>query len=104
MKTAGPRLRTVDGRRVKPPEKTADQHYLTQDHRQWRAEVLRRAMFCCQWPGCAETAFTCRLYADHIVELKDGGDPLDPANGQALCPTHHGVKTMAERARRAGIA
>ena len=40
------------------------------------------------------------LYADHIVELIDGGAPFDPANVQALCPKHHGIKTKAEASRR----
>jgi hypothetical protein len=41
-----------------------------------------------------------RLYADHIIERRDCGDPLDPKNGQALCPPHHQKKTAAERAKR----
>lgn len=101
---AKPRIAARDGRRVKPKEKQADAHYLTAEHRAWREEVLKRAMFCCQHPGCVETAFTCTLIADHIVEIKDGGAPLDPENGQALCLPHHNVKTIAERARRAGVA
>lgn len=41
-----------------------------------------------------------RLFADHIVELKDGGAPFDVANGQALCGAHHTLKTAAERQKR----
>ena len=40
------------------------------------------------------------LYVDHIIELEDGGAPFDPANVQALCPKHHGIKTKAQAARR----
>ncbi|WP_020187806.1 HNH endonuclease signature motif containing protein [Methylopila sp. 73B] len=101
MKLAGYRLKTAEGRRLKPAPKTAAEHYQTPEHRAWRAEVLRRAMFCCQHPGCTATAYTARLFADHIVELKDGGAALDPENGQALCGKHHTVKTMRERAKRA---
>ena len=39
-----------------------------------------------------------RTFADHIRERKDGGDPLDPANGQCLCGQHHTLKTVAARA------
>lgn len=101
MKTAGSRLKATDGRRLGVGPKVADAHYGTAEHRAWRAEVLRRAMFCCQHPGCTATVYTTRLYADHIVELKDGGDPLDPENGQALCGAHHTRKTIAERVKRA---
>lgn len=41
-----------------------------------------------------------RLYADHIIEIEDGGAKLDPGNGQALCHAHHEAKTAAARAAR----
>ncbi len=85
-------------RTARPPEKEADPHYLRPEHRAWREEVLRRAGWRCQHPGCGRA--DCRLFADHIIELRDGGDPLDPANGQALCGSHHTLKTAAERAKR----
>jgi hypothetical protein len=44
-----------------------------------------------------------RLYADHIVEIQDGGAILDPANGQMLCAKHHKIKTDAARAKRLGL-
>lgn len=37
---------------------------------------------------------------DHIVEIKDGGDQLDPDNLQALCQICHNKKTAAERRSR----
>jgi hypothetical protein len=33
------------------------------------------------------------VYADHIVELRDGGSLTDPSNGQCLCRSHHEIKT-----------
>ncbi|MDR6284584.1 putative urease superfamily metal-dependent hydrolase [Methylopila jiangsuensis] len=102
LRLAAKRLTTRDGRKVTIGPKEADAHYRTQEHQAWRAKVLERAMFCCQHPGCTATVHTARLYADHIVELKDGGAPLDVENGQALCGLHHTRKTIAERARRAG--
>jgi 5-methylcytosine-specific restriction enzyme A len=41
-----------------------------------------------------------RLIADHRVELKDGGAPLDPRNIMLRCGACHTRKTMVERARR----
>jgi 5-methylcytosine-specific restriction enzyme A len=34
-----------------------------------------------------------RIFGDHIIELKDGGAPLDPSNIMLLCPTCHARKT-----------
>lgn len=41
-----------------------------------------------------------RLFHDHVVELRDGGAPLDPANILQRCGSCHTRKTAAERARR----
>ena len=41
-----------------------------------------------------------RLYADHIIEIKDGGSLLDINNGQALCASHHESQTVAARIQR----
>ncbi|MHC2016331.1 HNH endonuclease signature motif containing protein [Methylobacterium sp. CM6247] len=104
LTTLKPRLGTLDTRTAIPTPKVADAELLTPEHAAWRQEVLKRAGWKCQWPGCAAHGRRggVRLYADHIVERRDGGDPLDPRNGQALCPPHHGRKTAAERARRMG--
>jgi 5-methylcytosine-specific restriction protein A len=34
------------------------------------------------------------MYADHVVELKEGGSLLDLRNGQCLCGAHHQIKTV----------
>ncbi|MFT8245209.1 HNH endonuclease signature motif containing protein [Roseomonas sp. BN140053] len=95
-----PRLTAIDTRTAQPAPKVADPHYATPEHQAWRAAVIRRAGGMCQAPGCGRTGV--RLFADHVRELRDGGDPLDPANGQALCGAHHTAKTASERARRQG--
>jgi 5-methylcytosine-specific restriction protein A len=42
------------------------------------------------------------MFADHIVEIKDGGALLDLRNGQCLCGSHHEIKTaQAKRFRDA---
>ena len=96
-----PRLSTLDTRTAQPPPKVADPELLTPEHRRWRAEVIRRAGGMCQGKGCGRTGV--RLFADHIVERQDGGARLDPANGQAMCQSCHGKKTVRERAKRQAI-
>lgn len=98
-----PSVRKMDTRTVKVAPKTADPELLTKEHQNWAAQVMRFSGRRCQaidggkrclaqWPQ--------RLYADHIVERRDGGAPFDVRNGQALCARHHGQKTARERALR----
>lgn len=98
LRTLAPRLAVLDTRTAKPPPKTADPHYLTAEHRAWRQAVIARAGGRCQAPGCGRAER--RMFADHIVELRDGGAPHDPKNGQCLCGSCHTAKTAARRAAR----
>jgi 5-methylcytosine-specific restriction protein A len=100
VKTLQPRVAVLDTRSAKPPAKQAAPIYLTREHQHWRATVIARARGRCEWPGCGRAEQ--RMFADHIVELKDGGAAFDVANGQCLCGSHHTSKTNAERARRMG--
>jgi 5-methylcytosine-specific restriction protein A len=81
----------------------ADPALLTPKHRAWRSAVLRKAGWRCEavedGKRC-EVKAPARLFADHIVERKDGGAPLDPRNGQCLCGSHHTIKTAKARADR----
>ncbi len=100
LKTVGPRLHAA-GPRVRVPPKVVDPHYQSDEHKAWRSAVIRRAAGRCQGPGCGRTGD--RLFADHIVELKDGGAAFDLDNGQALCGTCHTIKTArARKARQQG--
>jgi hypothetical protein len=93
----------MDTRTVRPPSKTPDLELLTPEHREWRAAVLKRAGYRCEeivdGQRC-ETRSPARLFADHIRERRDGGDPLDPKNGRCLCGSHHTFKTVHTRAER----
>ena len=40
------------------------------------------------------------MFVDHIVELKDGGAPLERGNTILICSSHHVLKTNVERAKR----
>lgn len=96
MKTVGSRLTSRPPMRLSVPPKVADPHYSTPEHRAWRAEVIRRSGGAC---ADCQTAGK-RLYADHVVELRDGGAPFNPANGAARCGACHTRKTAAARAAR----
>jgi len=93
-------LRTLGGRvgvslpgKVAPMRKRADPFY---ESPEWKAAVRTwRARWC---KVCGSTK---RLVLDHIVERKDGGSDLDPANLQTLCHACHQRKTADARARRA---
>lgn len=63
-----------------------------------RLEVQRAAKRTCEKCGKTDT----RIYVDHIVEMKDGGAPLERSNLQALCGGCHAKKSADERAKRAG--
>ena len=47
-----------------------------------------------------DAASDARLIADHVVEIEDGGAPLDVANGMTLCVACHNRKTAQARADR----
>lgn len=97
----GPRIPTADTRRVKPPPKSAEPIYQTPEYAAWRAEVIRRAAGRCQDPRCQAQHYPGqRLFADHVVELRDGGAPFDPSNGMARCGASHSRKTASARAAR----
>ena len=93
-----PRLRAARQTVVEIRTKRADAELMTAEYKAWRDHVIARANRTCEWPGCGRREG--RMFADHIVERKDGGALLDPANGQCLCGSHHSLKTAAERAKR----
>ena len=48
----------------------------------------------------AQGRITPAVLVDHIVEIKDGGAPLDMANLQSVCQRCHNKKTAQEHAKR----
>jgi 5-methylcytosine-specific restriction endonuclease McrA len=75
-------------------------HYRDPRHEAWSTAVRRRADGRCE--ACGREGE--RLFADHIVELRDGGAPFDLANGRALCGSCHTRKTAGARAARHGAS
>ena len=77
-------------------------HYRTPQHRAWSRAVIRAAAGQCQGAAHdpAKPRDGVRLFADHVLELSDGGAALDPRNGRALCGACHTRKTLERRAVR----
>jgi hypothetical protein len=97
-----PKLVAKEHRTLLPRPKTGDPETKTRAFEAWRKQVLDNAGWKCQAPGCGAQGGRggVMLYADHIKERRDGGNLLDPKNGQALCASHHTKKTAAERMKR----
>ena len=91
-----PGIAKLTGRSIPLPPKQRDAHYLDDHHLAWRRMVITRAGHCCE--RCGRSGV--RLFADHITELRDGGNPLELANGQALCGSCHTIKTMQAKFSR----
>lgn len=101
---AKPRLGTASTRRVAVPPKTVAPLYQTPEYRQWREAVIARAERRCEavvdGKRCWKREPHNRMFADHKIELRDGGAPFDVDNGQCLCGAHHTAKTAQARAAR----
>ena len=91
------RLATI-GPRLRPPPKQAEPFYQS---KAWRQLVARRKLDSDYFAALARRKAGERVILDHVVERKDGGDDLDPANTEWLTFTEHQRKTAAARAKRA---
>lgn len=89
-------LTVLDTSIARVPPKTADAFYVSKEWRGLMATILKQRGRICE--RCGRTG--CRIFGDHIVELKDGGAKLDPSNVQLLCGSCHTAKTAQARARR----
>jgi 5-methylcytosine-specific restriction protein A len=93
-----PRVSTLSLQTAALPPKGADPIYSSAAWIALRDRVRREASGRCQAPGCGRAER--RMFVDHIVELRDGGAPLERTNVWLLCASHHSLKTVAERAKR----
>jgi hypothetical protein len=89
---------------VKLSPRLLDPAYSSPEFKAWRTQVIAHAGYQCEaidhGQRCPKAKPEHRLFADHIIELRDGGELLDLNNGQCLCGEHHTLKTMAARAQR----
>jgi hypothetical protein len=97
-------VRTTNTATVPLPRRQMDPVYSTPEFQRWRAHVVARADGQCE---AIDNGYRCtkaqpehRMFADHIIELKDGGSAFDPNNGQCLCSSHHVRKTIEARSKR----
>jgi len=95
LRSAPARLGTI-GRSVGFAPKVADPFYTSPEWQALRARIIRDRGARCEVCGNEGV----RIYADHLVELKDGGAPLDPSNVGLKCASCHSTKTAAERTKR----
>lgn len=87
----------LDTTTARLPPKTADPFYLSKPWRDLVGSILAERGRRCEECGRTDG----RIYGDHIVELRDGGEPLDRRNILMRCHACHERKGAAERARRA---
>jgi 5-methylcytosine-specific restriction endonuclease McrA len=102
--TLATRVPMADTRRVTPPAKVVDRFYTSAEWRQLVAQIIRQRGRRCEECGRTSTpgGRVLRVFGDHLIELQDGGAPLDPNNVRLKCGSCHTKKTLAERARRLG--
>lgn len=95
-------LKTLDTRTARTEPKRADAFYLSQQWRTLVASIIAERGRRCEQCGksAGQDGGPLRLVADHVIEIKDGGAPLDPGNIRLLDYQCHAVKTQRARAER----
>ena len=88
-----PRVGLADLRTAALPPKIAEPFYSSAAWIALRDLVRREAGGRCQVAGCGRIERG--MIVDHIIELKDGGAPLDRSNVWLTCRSHQNKKTLA---------
>jgi len=104
LRSLAPLVRTTNTATTPHPPKVKAEVYTTPQFRAWRAAVVARAGHRCEamvlGHRCTKAQPDHRMYADHIIEISDGGSVLDINNGRCLCGSHHQIKTVQARIHR----
>jgi hypothetical protein len=104
LRVAGPTLAKFDTRAVTPGPKVAASHTQSAAYREWAEKVIAHAGGQCEavdlGERCTKARPLHRMFADHKIEVRDGGALYDPLNGRCLCGAHHSRKTARARADR----
>ena len=87
-------------RKLPPAPKVTLPFYRTPEWKGLMARVIAKRGRRCE--DCGRSG--CRVFGDHVVELKDGGAALDERNVRLRCGSCHGLKTGAAQRQRAGLA
>jgi hypothetical protein len=87
------------------PAKVVDPFYQSAEWRALMASIIEERGARCEDPDHepGRPRVGIRIFGDHIVERRDGGEPLDRRNILLRCGSCHSRKTAAERARRYGM-
>lgn len=96
MKLAPPRRQ-----KLRPSPKVAASFYTSPEWKALRDEIIKERGRRCEDP--AHDPLLPRdglIFGDHIVELNDGGAPLDKRNVMLRCGSCHTRKTAEARAKR----
>lgn len=106
LSMAASRIKAASGLTLRAEPKTVDAIYQTPEYRRWREAVIARAGRQCQETDtrtgkrCIKAEPRHRMFADHVIEIRDGGPPFDVTNGRCKCGAHHSRKTALARAAR----
>lgn len=102
VRTLGPLVRVIDTRCAASAVKRTDPFYSTPEWRQFQSQIIAERGRVCEDPTCDGRTHKpgMRVFADHLVELQDGGAPFDPRNIMLRCGASHTRKTLAVRGER----
>lgn len=102
VRRISPIVRSLDTRSALPSPKRADPFYGQAAWQTLQQAIVAERGAICEDPKCDGRTHRpgMRVYADHIRELKDGGEPYERANIMLRCAASHTRKTAAERAER----
>lgn len=102
VKQLGPEVKRLDTKIAAAPSKRVDPFYATTAWRALVAAIVAKRGRVCEDPHCDGRTHRAgmRVFADHVVELRDGGAALDEANILLRCGASHSLKTARERTRR----
>ena len=101
VKTMASRVIKLDTSTAPLPPKESDPFYLSREWRALVAKIKRQRGEACEDRNCKGPHTPGqRIYADHIVEIQDGGAKLDARNVLLRCASSHSLKTARERNKR----
>jgi 5-methylcytosine-specific restriction protein A len=101
LRTLRPLVRPFHAGALKPQGKKKAAPYYDAQWRKLRdAHVAQYGAVCADPQHDPSRPRTGKIYVDHIVELQDGGELLDPSNLMCRCASCHTKKTIASRVER----
>ena len=102
VRLVDPSVRCIDVRSANPAPKYVDPFYQSAEWTAFQSAVVAERGRVCEDPACDGRTHRpgMRVFADHIVERKDGGAPFDRRNIMLRCGASHSRKTALARAKR----